>query len=391
MFDIKEEMKNFKPIDMASLQQKLGQIPEDMRNAIELYNKALEDVAAQNEDMAIIALKKAIAIYPAFYEAMILMGVCYDSLGDEESARMMFNRVIEMDDNSIRALHYLDRLDGKEDGKISGNVRPKKRESNQLVSWISRGLSPEKTAPYYLKYVLGFVVGIIAMGVLWLLVPADKPLIHISPRVDGEQQIKVLKEDNERLNQIVNELTSSLETANQKENQLRDELVQYQEWSKTLRQLDKLASAGKYRDVILEIEKLDGLSIPSEIENEITLLYDECKTKAIGQIFETGRNLYNSNASQKSKDVYRQAADEFKLAIKIMEELDENSKPKNMLQIYYYGGKAIALSEYPSKDEAREEALECFRTIVEIAPNSEYGKYARARINEIEAGKTIKH
>lgn len=128
MFDIKEEMKHFKPIDLINLRQKLGQIPEDMQNAIELYNKALEDVASRNEDMAIIALKKAIAIYPAFYEAMNLMGVCYESLGDEENARIMFSKVIEMEDSSIRAQQYLDRLDGIEEGKASGAVRNKKRE-----------------------------------------------------------------------------------------------------------------------------------------------------------------------------------------------------------------------------------------------------------------------
>ncbi len=390
MFDIKEEMKHFKPIDLINLRQKLGQIPEDMQNAIELYNKALEDVASRNEDMAIIALKKAIAIYPAFYEAMNLMGVCYESLGDEENARIMFSKVIEMEDSSIRAQQYLDRLDGIEEGKASGAVRNKKREKSAVVSWISRGLSPEKSAPFYLKYILGFVVGVIAMGVLWLLMPADKPLIHISPRVDGSQQVQVLKDDNDRLNQIIDELTASLEESNQKESKLRDELVQYQEWSKTLRQLDMLSVAGKYREVVVEVEKLDGLTIPPEIETEIMLLYDTCKPKAINQIYESARGIYNSNATNKSKDVYRQSADEFKMAIRIMEELEEENKPNNMLQIYYYGGKAIALSEYPSKEEAHQEALDCFNTIIDIAPNSDYAYYSKLRINEIESGRPVK-
>lgn len=390
MFDVKEELNQFKPIDLASLQQKLGQIPEDMQNAIELYNKALEDVAGRNEDMAIIALKKAVSIYPAFYEAMNLMGVCYVSLGDEESARDMFSRIIQMEDNSIRAQQYLDKLDGKDEINASGGAKTKKREKSAIASWISKGLSPEKAAPYYLKYILGFVVGVIAMGVLWLLVPADKPLIQISPKMNSEQQIRVLKEDNERLNQIVNDLTASLETANKNESQLRDELVQYQEWSKTLRQLDKLAAKGNYKDVIVEVEKMDGLAIPEDIGDEITQLYDQCKPKAVDQLYESARSLYSGNSAKKSKDVYKQAADEFKLAIKIIEELDENSRPKNTLQIYYYGGKAVALSEYPSRDEAREEALKYFNTIIDMAPNSDYANYARLRINEIESGKSVK-
>lgn len=391
MFDINEEMKHFKPIDLGNLRQKLGQIPEDMQNAIELYNKALEDVAGKNEDMAIIALKKAIAIYPAFYEAMNLMGVCYKSLGDEEGARYMFNRVIEMDDSSIRAQQYLDRLDGKDDGRTSGNVRSKKRDKNPVVSWITRGLSPEKTSPFYLKYILGFVIGVIAMGALWLLMPADKPLIQISPRSDSSQQIQALKEENDQLNQIISELTASLEESSRKEKNLRDELVQYQEWSRTLRQLDSLAAMGKYRDVIVEVEKLEGLAIPADIEKEIMLLYDSCKPMAINHIYESARSIYNSNATNKSKEVYKQSADEFRMAIRIMEELDEENKPANMVQIYYYGAKAIALSEDPSKEEANQEALDIFNIIIESFPNTGFAQYSRLRINEIESGRPVKH
>jgi len=390
MFDVNEELKRFKPIDLSDLRQKLGQIPEDMQDAIELYNKALDDVAGKNEDMAIIALKKAIAIYPAFYEAMNLMGVCYKSLGDEESARYMFNKVIEMDDSSIRAQQYLDMLDGKDDGWSPGNMRGKKRDKNIVVSWLSRGLSPEKTAPFYLKYILGFVIGVIAMGVLWLLMPADKPLIQISPKADSSQQIQALKNENDRLNQVIDELKASLEQSSQKEKDLRDELLQYQEWSKTLRQLDSLAASGKYRDLIVEVEKLEGLTIPADIEKEIMILYDSGKPKAIDQIYESARSIYNSNTSR-SKDVYKQAADEYRLAIRLIEELDDESRPATMIQIYYYGAKAIALSEDPSKDEANQEALDIFNKIIEMAPNSDFAQYSRLRINEIESGRPVKH
>ena len=111
MLNISEELSNFKTINVESLERKIGTIPDDMKNAIDLYNQALEDICGKNEDIAVIALKKAISIYPEFYEAMNLMGVCYDSMGDEENARTMFNRVIQMDDSSIRAARYLEQMD----------------------------------------------------------------------------------------------------------------------------------------------------------------------------------------------------------------------------------------------------------------------------------------
>ena len=76
MLDINEELSKFEFIDVESVEEKIGRIPDDMKNAIDLYNKALDDLKSKNEDIAIIALKKAIAIYPAFM-AMNPMGICF--------------------------------------------------------------------------------------------------------------------------------------------------------------------------------------------------------------------------------------------------------------------------------------------------------------------------
>ena len=162
---------------------------------------------------------------------------------------------------------------------------------------------------------------------------------------------------------------------------LKDEMDQYKVWSKSLRALEALAAEGKYRDVIVEVGKLDGLDIPPDIKNEIMALNETCKPEAISQIFDSARKTYDGNSTNKSKDVYKQAATEFSLAISIMEQVQ--NKPDNMLQIYYYGGKAIALSEYPSKDEANIEATRCFNTIISLDPTSQYAYYAQLRIDEI--------
>ena len=62
-----------------------------------------------------------------------------------------------------------------------------------------------------------------------------------------------------------------------------------------------------------------------------------------------------------------------------------------MAELYYYGGKAIALSEAPSKDEANLEAVRCFKAVISNFPGTKLASYSQARINEIEAGKLIKH
>ncbi len=398
MLNIKEELSRYELIDVKSVEEKIGIIPDDMKNAIDLYNKALDDLRSDNEDIAIIALKKAIAIYPAFYEAMNLMGICYLSLDDEYNARRMFNKVIKMEDNSLRASNYLDKLDGKiSDGDSNNNARQKKykKAATETVSWLKSGLSPERSNPYYIKYILGFLLGFFTLVLVWILVPASSPininLDNIFKKTESvSPQIEKLEKEKTELTNRLKDANEALKKSTDKEKELQSQIEQYAYWSEILRDLQKLADEGKYKDVVIQIERdLSGLEKPADIAAEISALNDECKPKAVTQFYEAGREIYKSNSNAKSVETYQEAASEYRMAIGIIEELD--LKPNILTSVYYYGGKAIALSQYPSKEEAEQEALRCFRTVTEVAPRSEMASYAWGRINDIEAGRTIKH
>ncbi len=398
MLNIKEELSRYELIDVKSVEEKIGIIPDDMKNAIDLYNKALDDLRSDNEDIAIIALKKAIAIYPAFYEAMNLMGICYLSLDDEYNARRMFNKVIKMEDNSLRASNYLDKLDGKiSDGDSNNNTRQRKykKAATETVSWLKNGLSPERNNPYYIKYILGFLLGVFTLVLVWILVPASSPininLDNIFKKTESvSPQIEKLEKEKTELTNRLKDANEALKKSTDKEKELQSQIEQYAYWSEILRGLQKLADEGKYKDVVIQIERdLSGLEKPADIAAEIGALNDECKPKAVTQFYEAGREIYRSNSNAKSVETYQESANEYRMAIGIIEEMD--LKPNILTSVYYYGGKAIALSQDPSKEEAEKEALRCFRIITEVAPKSEMASYAWGRINDIESGKTIKH
>ena len=116
-------------IDLESVEERIGSI-DDMKHAMELYNKALDDLQSKNEDIAIIALKGHFTL-SRFYEAMNLMGICYLSLNDENNARRMFRKVMKTI-IGIRASKYLARLDGEDDSSNDGVAKkPKKRRPPQ--------------------------------------------------------------------------------------------------------------------------------------------------------------------------------------------------------------------------------------------------------------------
>ncbi|MGI6049586.1 MAG: hypothetical protein ACOYEI_01965 [Acetivibrionales bacterium] len=396
-FNVNEELSNYELIDLESVEERIGSIPDDMKHAMELYNKALDDLQSKNEDIAIIALKKAISLYPDFYEAMNLMGICYLSLNDENNARRMFRKVMKKDNNGIRASKYLARLDGEDDSSNDGVAKkPKKRKApSAATSWIRENLQQNQGKNFFTKNIQGIIIGIILMCILWLIIPGTPINIDLggifSGNPDLSPQIARLEKENTELTDRLNDANEALVQANETEKKLRDEIEQYSYWSGILKDLQKLADDGKYKDVIVKIEKdLAGLSKPDAIAEEIIALEAECKPKSISQFYEAGREIYRSNANQ-SLEGYINAANEYIMAIRIIEESDELPSNVNAVNVYYYGGKAIALSEYPSKEEADKEALRCFEAVIDLAPHSEMASYARNRINDIENGRAIRH
>ena len=83
------------------------------------------------------------------------------------------------------------------------------------------------------------------------------------------------------------------------EKQLQDQMDQIIAWSKNLRELDILYYQGKYRELVLEVERnFAGLEIPPTIKEEITALSNEAKPRSILQFYETARSIYSSNSKK---------------------------------------------------------------------------------------------
>ena len=91
--DIKAELNNFRAIDLDEIVRGGEVIPDNVRNSVYLYNKAIEDLRNNSEDMAAIKLKKAVALNPHFNEALNLLGVCYTFIGEKEKAAEAFSKI----------------------------------------------------------------------------------------------------------------------------------------------------------------------------------------------------------------------------------------------------------------------------------------------------------
>lgn len=394
MLNVKLELEKFKPIQLEDIEGKTDKLPESIRESIQLFNRSLEDCKYGNEDMAIIALKKSISLNPSFYEATNLLGICYLIIKEEDKAREAFTQVIKDNDSSIKAMGYLNKLDGiDEPGETNINIHQKRnnksssKNSNKsdktysgkglLASLLTKGLQSEDNNIYGLKYIAGILIGALMVGFIWYIVPTNKSLFTFK-KVENILKDPKLEEEIDKLNKRIVKLEGDLTARKEESLSLMDSFQIYKDWVSRLDKADTEYSAGNYAQGADILSNTQGMTIPVDLNSRYVELWDKIRLKAAEKLYQEGTGLYNGNRSRAS-DVYKQALIKFESAITLL----ENEKVSYLPVLYYQAGKAAARS-----DEL-ERAIELFEAITSEFPNSQYSSYATSRLNEIKSGKDI--
>lgn len=143
MLDLREETKDFKPIDLGSLSAGEALYTESMRIAFTLYNKALKDIQDGYRDMARNNLRKAVSLYPEFGDAMIVLGICTFVGGDRIGAVRLFNSIKKPEDRK-RGLEVLDHLAAAPD------YIPQRTPQESTAE--TRSVQPVREKPLFGKY-----------------------------------------------------------------------------------------------------------------------------------------------------------------------------------------------------------------------------------------------
>lgn len=111
LINLKEEVKHFSKINIDTISSSVDdkEYLQEVTEAAKLYNNAIERVEQNNTDIAIIELRKAIKIIPEFYEAIMLLGLCYFSNGETGKAVTAFNSIKDTEER-IKSIEYFESL-----------------------------------------------------------------------------------------------------------------------------------------------------------------------------------------------------------------------------------------------------------------------------------------
>lgn len=371
MIDFKQELKSYKPIDLDKLLKTNLNMPDNLKNSVLLYNKALDNIRIKSEDISIIELKKAISLNPDFCEAINLLGLLYGSIGEYNKARGCFEKVLSNDPKDKDAFGYIRKIDpnynqsgnlkespkDNKGNKKAVDVNKKKNTQDDLLLSIIKKFFKKDIA----KYIIGFVAGILVFLLITMIVNSKEHTLDVSNVVDDEYSNKTSEEYEKKYNELVLEKKVLLEQLED----LKKTAQNYTNLSQLL-EIDKKVSEGNYvtaADMLVSFSKIELNDMEKEKYNS---LRNRTMEKAAQEIYNQGRDLYK-------KKQFSEALEKFDKVITYVDEWKYSNAT-----IYYVG---VCHQELNNSAKA----LEAFNTVISKYPSSSFAKYSKTRVKNINS------
>ncbi len=374
MINIKHELQNYPAIDIDKISGSGDIIPDYIRNSIILYNKALESLRMNSEDIAIIELKKAVSMNPNFYEAINLLGLCYIETNEHNKAENLFQRVTSAEGNGINAYRYLSFLRNSLvrpldlnqdvsnitiDGENTKKPDDKDRGMDKALKFLLRNRTISGKKINILKYAIGFFAGFMALAILLLagVFGGGVADLTVNDELVGslQQKIELLESQNKKLGDDFNAQKKLLDDANT--------AVDYLRLTNRIFEVQDLLTAKKYEAAGELLLLLNNINFADYELNAYNRLKASVYPLAAEAAHETGYNLYKN--------------EKFSDALKKLERVKVYYKDyKNLDAVDYYIGKCYtALGDIKN-------AIAAYNRVISQFPNSTFARYSRTRINE---------
>lgn len=372
-----QELQNYQPINITTLEDSIsGNIPDDIKNSIALYNKALDSLKGGSEDIAIIELKKAISLNTHFLEAMNLLGLCYLHLNENDLATDMFQRVAKAEANGVNAIKYMESISR---GSLPPETvktekgKSKSRKRTTRTSRTSKIEEKKKTDTVRVKkhvkaniisYAICFAAGVIIMFLI------ASPFMFNNPQPEPDNQTVSLEEYDAAVQKGV-ESENRYIALEQEYKQLQKKLEEAEEtidYYNRIKKLDEVAE--KFQNDNL-IEAADMLLLLNDAEfrdaevERFNTLKEQIMLPAAERAYQEGVNLCQNSLE------YESALD--MLSKVELYDKDFNKRPG---LLYYMGKSYQNTGQYDL-------AMEKYNELLLEYPNDYYVQYTHYRISEI--------
>ena len=329
---------------------------DTINQTIRKYNQSVLYCREDNEDMAIIQLKKVISQNSKFVKAYQLLALLYMKRQEYERARKLLKKAANIDTTNTTTLRYLQEIEdvtGKSTRVGKKHWRFEK-EKEEAVSGTLRYMSgtemviqpttfrDSSTIATFINIILGILLG---GAIVWfLVVPANR------------------QEVNDEANRQVTDANTKLASEAARAQDLQDEIDGYKSQVDSANQdkEDALKKAQSYDDLLAAVNKYvsgdaSGASTAvaaldaSDFEGNAKTLYDSMASAVGTSLFS---QYYNTGATAYLAGDYTTAADQLQKAIDADTERKSSDYAQAMLCLgisYYQLGQQDKANEILNK------------------------------------------
>lgn len=373
--------KNLKPnkniaddyIEM--IQSNQGRL-DTINQTIKKYNQALAYCHQESLDLAVIQLKKVLSMNPNYIRAHQLLALLYINQEEWEKAKKELAKCQRIDTNNTTTLRYRkeveDYLSMTEAAKSSGKKKAPPEDVVKYQSGNELIIQPvNKKEPRGVSTVLNMGIGVL-IGVAiacFLILPSRLKAADSSVRA----QLKAVSEQNDLKTATIGELEQRVEELNQSNTGMQEQLDSYVGADGAMQAVDYLMQASQAylknpedtAGVAQYLEKID----PKEAE--------ENSSKAYQELY---RSLVDTVGPSIAKSYYEEGYDAYR------RELFEEAIP-NLAKAFEFdktnGDALLYLGNSYKNTEQKDKAVEIYKQVQELFPNSERARKAENFIAEL--------
>lgn len=345
---------------------------EKVNMAVKKYNQCLQYCEQDGEDLAIIQLKKVLAVHPSFVKGYALLALLYMKTEQYSKARQVLRRAHKIDTTDPFILHYMhewNRMNRKRSSPKEDDVRGKSEETvtyqlgnETIIQPVAAGLKEHTILSVILYIVIGLVFG---AAVMWfLVVPA------------------VSNADSDKTNKEIIKYSDEIAAQKSEISALKKELEDYRVISENAENAQKVAEATQASyEILLQVasEYSSGrVSLADMAEKLMTVNADSIGEKGKEELQELKDQIYPTICKRE----YRTGRNSFNVAnydgaIKALTEvvkLDETYEDGNAL---------FMLAESYNKKNDSENAKTYYTKVVEQFPDTEIAQEAQTALHAL--------
>lgn len=366
--------KNFQSHDnianyyISKVQEVPGEL-EEINQAVKKFNLSLDYAAQNGEDMAIIQLKKAIAVHPTYVKAYQLLALLYLKTEQYTAARQVLRTAHKLDttdDFTLRYMHELNQIRKNRTVKFKENEKKDQQTvtynigNETIIQPVSTNFKERTGLHTVLNMLIGLVVGV---AVMWFLV---------MPAVNSSRQ--------KELNKQTVEFSDQIATQDAQISALKKELEEYRSTSEESENAKATGeSTQESYEIVMNIYKHysdSDMSNAAMVEELIKVNPDSLGTIGLERYNEMTGKLYPKQCEK----IYYEAKDNFDAE----NYKDAISKLTQILQMdegYGDGAAKLLLAQSYEKSGDKDQANALYQKLVEDYKDTDIATSAQAALD----------